>query len=226
LKKKIFFSGVIQTVDCKSIIFDLDGTLWDATSLCARAWNEILQEESLEREPFTSADVSAISGKPSSEIAAVVLADYSPQEQNRLMALMYVREDYVLEREGAVALYPGVVEGLHELVKKFPLAIVSNCESSYLEAFFKSTGLKDLFIDNETHGNTGLPKAENISMLCERSQLKSPIYVGDTLWDWEAAQKADLPFVLADYGFGSSNMSQTLSCAAVLSNFQDLLSLV
>ena len=28
-----------------SIIFDVDGTLWDSTDIVARAWNRILEQE-------------------------------------------------------------------------------------------------------------------------------------------------------------------------------------
>ncbi len=36
----------------------------------------------------------------------------------------------------------------------------------------------------------------------QRNQLKSPIYVGDTQKDLEAANFAKIPFAFASYGFG------------------------
>lgn len=36
----------------------------------------------------------------------------------------------------------------------------------------------------------------------KRNKLKSPVYVGDTQGDFQAAQYAGIPFVYASYGFG------------------------
>ncbi|MFR7899958.1 MAG: hypothetical protein ACLU6Y_09110 [Ruminococcus sp.] len=35
--------------------------------------------------------------------------------------------------------------------------------------------------------------------------LKDPVYVGDTLGDFNACRKADIPFIFAEYGFGSGS---------------------
>ena len=36
----------------------------------------------------------------------------------------------------------------------------------------------------------------------ERNGLQNPVYVGDTIWDAEAAKEAGVPFIYAEYGFG------------------------
>ena len=56
--------------------------------------------------------------------------------------------------------------------------------------------------DYECFGNNGLSKGENISLIVKRNLLKAPLYVGDTQGDYEACQKAGVPFVWAAYGFG------------------------
>ena len=38
----------------------------------------------------------------------------------------------------------------------------------------------------------------------ERNCLKNPVYVGDTQGDYEACQKAGVPFIFAEYGFGAT----------------------
>ena len=36
----------------------------------------------------------------------------------------------------------------------------------------------------------------------ERNNIKSAVYVGDTMGDKEAAKDANIPFIYAAYGFG------------------------
>ena len=58
------------------------------------------------------------------------------------------------------------------------------------------------FKDWECIGRTGRPKGENIQLVVQRNGLKSPVYVGDTILDCQAAQQAGVPFIHASYGFG------------------------
>ena len=48
----------------------------------------------------------------------------------------------------------------------------------------------------------GLEKNDTILRLMEFHDLKSPVYVGDTMGDFLSCQKAKVPFVFASYGFG------------------------
>lgn len=91
---------------------------------------------------------------------------------------------------------------LESLSQKYKLFIVSNCQEGYIEAFYNYHQLETYFIDYENPGRTGLSKGENIKLIIERNQLKSPVYIGDTLGDQQAAKAAGIPFVYANYGFG------------------------
>ena len=51
----------------------------------------------------------------------------------------------------------------------------------------------------------------------ERNNIKSAVYVGDTIHDKEAADYAEIPFVFASYGFGN-----VTEYDYKLSNFSDL----
>ena len=87
--------------------------------------------------------------------------------------------------------------------EKYRLYIVSNCQDGYIQCFFQANPrLEQYFTDYECHGSTGLPKADNIRLIVERHNLKSPVYVGDTLGDANASKGAGVPFVYARYGFG------------------------
>ena len=54
----------------------------------------------------------------------------------------------------------------------------------------------------ESSGNTGLAKCDYIKIVVARNRLENPIYIGDTQWHYEAAEKANIPFTYAAYCFG------------------------
>ena len=54
-------------------------------------------------------------------------------------------------------------------------------------------------------------------MIVERNNLKAPVYVGDTQGDCDACKKAGVPFILAEYGFGTAD-----ECFAKIEKFADL----
>ena len=49
-----------------------------------------------------------------------------------------------------------------------------------------------------------MKKADNIRLAVSRFNLKSPVYIGDTTGDEEAAADAGIPFIHAAYGFGTA----------------------
>jgi beta-phosphoglucomutase-like phosphatase (HAD superfamily) len=46
------------------VIFDLDGTLWNISSICASAWNQAINIANIQRTPITEDDISRVSGLP------------------------------------------------------------------------------------------------------------------------------------------------------------------
>lgn len=84
----------------------------------------------------------------------------------------------------------------------------------------RSCNLEEYITDIECYGNTGLSKADNISMVIQRNHLDQSFYVGDTAMDAEAAADAGIPFVHAAYGFGQVNGAE-----AVIREFGELLQL-
>ncbi|HTK19135.1 MAG TPA: HAD family hydrolase [Mucilaginibacter sp.] len=183
------------------LIFDLDGTLWDASESCVRAWNSALQNKGVTDFVITQQHAHAFAGKLLDDIFEQYFL-FLPKEEYQNMANAYAEQEKFHMREYGGKLYRDVREMLTELGEKYPLFIVSNCLSGYIENFLQQYQLEHLFTDYECSGNTGKPKAENIGMIISRNQLKNPVYVGDTMGDFEAAKKNGIPFIYAEYGFG------------------------
>ena len=57
--------------------------------------------------------------------------------------------------------------------------------------------------DIECYGNTQQQKDSNLKALIERNHYEKYYYLGDTQGDYNACQKAGVPFLFAAYGFGT-----------------------
>jgi len=184
-----------------SIVFDLDGTLWDTTPACAVAWNTVLARHRIPYREILPEDVRKVTGRPHAECIRVTFSDLPPEQVEWLVEGTATEDNIVIAQMGG-ELYPDVPEGLRELATRYPLFIVSNCQAGYIENFLALSGLGDVITDFECIGNTGHAKPENLRRVIERNGLKSPVMVGDTTGDEEAARACGIPFVFVSYGFG------------------------
>jgi phosphoglycolate phosphatase len=186
-----------------SIIFDLDGTLWDSTTEVANAFNQVLTAKHPEiKEVVTPQRLRELFGLPLDVIAERLYQSVPREHAVKVMEECCEYECEYLAEHGAV-LYEGLEETLKELSKKYKLMIVSNCQEGYIQCFFAAyPHLEQYFMDYEYPGRSGKLKADNIRMVVGRNKLHNPIYVGDTQGDANAAGEAGVPFIYARYGFG------------------------
>ncbi len=185
----------------QAIIFDLDGTLWDASETIAPAWNEWCRTHGVDR-VFTPADCRSYCGKTLEEIAAVVFPEAEPSWREAVINGCCDAECVPLAKHGG-KLYPDTKATLAALRERYFLAVVSNCGLGYIEAFFSGNHTGNYFDDYENAARTGLSKGENIRLVLERNGIERAIYVGDTEGDRAAARLARIPFVHAAYGYGT-----------------------
>lgn len=184
-----------------SIIFDLDGTLWNSAEGVVKSWNNALQGFEEVTGKLTIKDIEGVMGLQMDAIGEK-LFPYLDREKQRIILeeCSGIECSYLAEHGGI--LYDGLEETLITLSEKYKLFIVSNCSNGYIEAFYKYHKLEKYFIDFEHAGRTGLSKGENIKLVMERNHLDHSIYVGDTVGDQKAADFAGIPFIYARYGFG------------------------
>lgn len=186
----------------EGIIFDVDGTLWDSTEEVARSWNQAIHERSSLDCTLTSEQLKKEFGKPLDEIVSSLFPELSSKEQAELAIHLYEYENSWVET-APCRIYENVQETIQELNTRYKIFIVSNCQSGYIEAFLKNTGLAEYITDFTCNGDTGKLKGENIRLIMERNSLKSAVYVGDTQGDADACEIAGVPMVYASYGFGT-----------------------
>ena len=63
-----------------SILFDLDGTLWDSTEIVAEAWNEVLAKEPKVDMTLTADDLRRLFGRPLPVIASMLFTELPENE--------------------------------------------------------------------------------------------------------------------------------------------------
>ena len=190
-----------------SIIFDLDGTLWDASAACTESWNITFSQSGYGEHVLTPGNIHSFAGLKLETIFKQHLSFIPEHEHSPIISRYGENESCLMSSMGGL-LYPEVRVVLNELSSSFRLFVVSNCLKGYVENFIRFNNLQNVFSDFESSGNTGLTKSENIRLIIERNDLQTPVYVGDTLLDFEAARSNNIPFVYASYGFGHVDDSE------------------
>ncbi|MBP3684459.1 MAG: HAD family hydrolase [Oscillospiraceae bacterium] len=187
----------------ESLIFDIDGTLWDSRALVAEGYNIQLKSEGLDHLCVTAEDLKPLFGKVMTEIADVILASIPENERYDLMArCMKTENDYLFENECKIG-YPGIRETMAQLAKNHRLFIVSNSQCGYPELCIHKLGLGDFIEGHMCFGDTGTSKGKTIRALMEKHNIENCVYIGDTQGDYEATLEAGVPFIWCAYGFGT-----------------------
>ena len=186
-----------------SMIFDMDGTLWNSTPEVAIAFNKVLKEKHPEvTEVVTDKRLQELFGLPLDVIAVKLFESVDEEQAKKVMVECCDYECVYLGEHGAT-LYDDLEETLQQLAKQYKLIIVSNCQEGYIQCFFRAYPyFEQYFTDFEYPGRTGKLKADNIRIVINRNELKNPVYVGDTQGDADASKEAGVPFIYAGYGFG------------------------
>ena len=186
----------------KGIIFDVDGTLWDSSVQVAQSWQVAAEKLLNGPRPITPDMISRNMGKNMKDFGDALFPDLPPAKRLEVMEACMEYENQYLEDHPGI-LYPQVAEVLQQLSWKYKLFIVSNCQKGYIEAFLDYYQLNEYISDKESFGGTGLPKGENIRLVCERNHLERAVYLGDIEGDYRSACMAGIPFIHAAYGFGT-----------------------
>lgn len=202
------------------LIFDMDGTLWDSSENVAASWTEKVKELGYDRPPITKEDIMGVMGLTMDRIADIIFSELPKQERMDLLDACGNNENEYLRKHGGV-LYPDLEKTLIRLREKYPLFIVSNCQSGYIEAFLEYYGFGKYFDDIECYGNNLKEKGDNIALLAKRNGLDKAYYIGDIQGDYDATMKAGFDFIHAAYGFGK--IDHTVPELAKFSDLPELL---
>ena len=186
----------------ESLIFDINGTLWDSRALVAEGYNIQLEREGLSHLAVNAEMFLPLFGKIMTEIADIIFPSIPAPERYALMERCMATENRHLEEDPCRIGYPRVRETLARLAERYRLFIVSNSQKGYPELCMEKLGLTGLFQGHLCYGDTGTEKGLTIRTLMKNYQITDAVYIGDTLADQQAADLAVIGFIWCSYGFG------------------------
>lgn len=186
-----------------ALIFDVDGTLWDAAHVSAHGWNKALAGIGLPAR-VTTDDIRSVSGRPFAQCVEALLPGLRSTHETLLESLE--REERAAFDTLAGELYEGVAGGFPRLAAVYPLFVVSNCPDWYLDTFLRVTGFGRYLAGYDCHGISGMSKGEMLESMRQSHRITRGVYVGDTQSDRDAAEAAGLEFAFVRYGFGRAGV--------------------
>lgn len=185
-----------------SLIFDMDGTIWDAVDTYVASWNKGAEIYGLEKR-FTREGLEKLMGQEIKKLLEATVPELPEEERWRFFHTVVDQTDEAFAELGA-NIYPGVVEGMEKLSKKYKLFVLSNCDKGGIPQMLGITGLSPYITDYFEYGMNTMPKNHNMHLLKEKHNLQHPVYVGDTEGDSYQTRLAGLPFVFVAYGHGNT----------------------
>ena len=190
--------------EMKLIILDFDGTLGDTAAVIIRTMQSTIKELGLPSR--TDKECADMIGLRLIEIPKVLFPESG--EISELYASTYRRLFHEFNTDGAVELYPNVMETLMELKKRGKiLTIASSRSHASLAEYIETLGLSDVisYVLGANDVKEGKPNPEAIFKTLERFNFNADeaIMIGDTVFDIKMGKNAGVMTCGVTYGNGS-----------------------
>jgi phosphoglycolate phosphatase len=203
--------------------FDLDGTLVDSSGDLAAGVNHVLA--GLGRPPLAVEQVVRNVGGGGRRMLALSLADAGIHDDaalpRRYEEMIAYYSDHIAERTRP---YPGVVAALDALAtRRVRLAVVTNKAERLAVKLLDGLSLTDRFatIIGGDSVPEGKPSPAPLHEMLRRLGGGPAAFVGDSIFDIDAAKAAGLPSIAVGFGFADRPVA-TLGPDAVIDDYADL----
>lgn len=177
-----------------AMIFDLDGTLLDTLQDLQDAVNYALTQFGYPER--TLEEVRQFVG----EGAGKLMERAVPKGADPEPVLSCFRTYYAAHTQVKTRPYPGILEALEALGKKYPLAVVSNKPDEAVKILGKAY-FPSLYARGEAPDCPRKPNAAMVHKTMEALGVQGCIYIGDSQVDVETAKNAGVPCLSVTWGF-------------------------
>jgi HAD superfamily hydrolase (TIGR01509 family) len=204
-----------------AVLFDVDGTLIDSNYLHVHAWYRAFNGVGLDVESWR---IHRSIGMDGSTLVAILAEDADDDTRARAKDL---HSHYYKETAPLLRRLPGVRE-LLEAVDKLGLQIVlatsaPEDELSILRGVLASDDLVSA-VTSSNDVDTAKPESDIVQVALKRAgvDVAHAVFVGDTVWDVEACERAGVPTIAVLSGGVSRGELETAGAQAVFDNPRDL----
>ena len=180
----------------KTIIFDLDGVLFDSLSNMQTSWESTSKKFDLN---ISFNKYYKYIGKPFKEILKSLGIK---KEKFNLIEKEFRTKSY--KNLNKIKFYPQVQNVLKYLKKKkYFLGVITSKDKFRTKAILKKLNLKFDFIQCPEKDYKGKPFPDLIKKILKEHNLKKVecVYIGDAIYDRMMCQKAKVDFIFAKYGY-------------------------
>jgi phosphoglycolate phosphatase len=190
------------------LVFDLDGTLIDSARDIADSVSELVESYGAPPIPMTDVVTMVGEGAPMLVRRALKQSGLDPSPREALERYMTIYDRRLMNH---TLPYDGVVETLSVVVKRGPLAVLTNKPLGPSIGILEALGLRGFFVkivggDSEFGRKPDPRGLLSLQALAPGDQL---VMIGDSPADWKAAEAAAVPFVFTRYGFGAPKFGAT-----------------
>ena len=219
----------------KLLILDFDGTLGDTAAVIVQTMQATIRE--LRLPARTNEECRAMIGLPLQKIPGTLFADAMQgksatevEAMGAAYAETYRRLFRIYNTEGAVTLFPHVLDTLHELHRRgIILTIASSRSHASLAHYVEDLGMSDLIsyvlgAEDVAHAK---PEPDPVIDTLRHFNLssKDALVVGDTSYDILMGKRAGALTCGVTYGNGSRAELQDAGADFVIEDFATLLTL-
>ena len=212
-------------INIKAVLLDFDGTLANTTDVIIQTMFATIKELNLPERTYEECAATIGLRLPEVQKALFPDADLSPDAY----AQTYRRLFNIFNSDGAVKIYPNVMETLAELKKRgMILTIASSRSHRTLDDFVRNLGLSDTitYVLGGEDVTQGKPDPQAVNMTLEKYGFKpdEAIVVGDTVFDIDMGRNAGTKTCGVTYGNGSRESMANADW--LIDDFSELLKLI
>lgn len=218
-----------RPLDCRVVLFDLDGTLVDSAPDLWHTMNHVIEKRGFS--PLNLSQVRHLVGHGARCLLArgfwgekAIPPENDPDFERAVVEFLDYYQEHLTDHSFP---YPGVVEGLNDLIDKgFVLLVVTNKPEYLARRMLKQLHLLDFF-SGVVGGDTlpqKKPAAEPIlyALNALNFSVSESVMVGDSEVDLGAARSAGCPIILMSYGYNQAVSLDRLNPDRLLDTFEQL----
>ncbi len=211
------------------VIFDLDGTLVDSAPDLAAAMNVVLQSEGYG--PLPAAEVRQLVGHGARALLVDGFAAHGitdlPEQQLQTHVDQFI-DYYKIHLADQSRPFSGCTRTLAQLKKSgASLAVCTNKSEELTYPLLQALDLEGCFDCIICRDTLPVCKPDPAPLLCclRRTGMHRGIMIGDTITDLNAALAAEMPCLIATFGYGSFDEAD-IKKARQFQKFEELPSLI